>query len=302
MMPWIRQPAVFVRACIVGLASAGLGLVLALAGLKIWGFFVGAAALAPTVRWVTIPMGIGVHRRPQEVEPDSARRPPDPAVAGHWRVEKQIAAGIERGERHRGTSTPLRVLFWGNEPPVIRKALEADGIDVVGEATSRDLLFALVPRQQPNLVLLDLDMSDLSGHEGVAEIRRSWPEIRTVVLSAYDDRASIDSALVAGASAYLLKSVSPLDVPRVLRLATGLDPFIVPGAQASPAAAPQLTEREQAILRAVASGLTTKAISNDLSLSERTVKFHLTKIYRKLGVRDKRWEGRGVYYIGRAES
>jgi DNA-binding NarL/FixJ family response regulator len=115
-----------------------------------------------------------------------------------------------------------------------------------------------------------------------------------VILSANEDRSTIDAALIAGASAYVVKSVSPVDLPGALRQAASGAIFHAPSprARASAPAAQDpspatLTERERAILQAVAGGLTTKAISEELWLSQHTVKFHLTNIYRKLGVANR---------------
>jgi DNA-binding NarL/FixJ family response regulator len=136
-------------------------------------------------------------------------------------------------------------------------------------------------------------MPGVGGLECVAELKRCRPEVKTVVISASDDRASIDSALLAGASAYILKSVSPMDIPSVLRQASAGAVYHVPSAPLPSngdllaASGPDLTPRETTILMAVAGGLTTKAISQDLWLSEHTVKFHLTNIYRKLGVSNR---------------
>jgi DNA-binding NarL/FixJ family response regulator len=191
----------------------------------------------------------------------------------------------------------LKVLIADDHPLMlqgIRRALEAsEGIDVVGEARSGEELLALVERRKPDLVLMDLHMPGLDGLECVAELRRCWPEVKTVMISASDDRASIDAALLAGASAYILKSVSPMEIPAVLRQASAGVVYHAPsaahpriGAQ-PPADGPELTPRETTILTAVASGSTTKAISEELWLSEHTVKFHLTNIYRKLGVSNR---------------
>ena len=194
-------------------------------------------------------------------------------------------------------AAPLKVLIADDHPLIlqgIRRMLEAsDGIEVVGEARSGEELLALVERRKPHLVLLDLRMPGLGGLECIAEIKRAWPEIKTVALSACEDRASIDAALLAGASAYMVKSVSPMDIPSVLRQASTGAVYHAPSAapargneQTAPSG-PGLTPREVAILTAIAAGLTTKAISQDLWLSEHTVKFHLTNIYRKLGVANR---------------
>ncbi|MEA2141057.1 MAG: hypothetical protein QOC91_1156 [Solirubrobacteraceae bacterium] len=191
----------------------------------------------------------------------------------------------------------LKVLIADDHPLMlhgIRRALDgSEGIEVVGEARSGEELLALVERRMPDLVLLDLHMPGMGGIECIGEIKRSWPDVKAVVISASDDRCSIDAALLAGASAYILKSVSPVDIPSVLRQASTGAVYHVPATPSPRSAAPQaptgpeLTPRERTILTAVADGLTTKAISQDLWLSEHTVKFHLTNIYRKLGVSNR---------------
>ena len=190
----------------------------------------------------------------------------------------------------------LKVLIADDHPLMlqgIRRALEAsENIEIVGEARSGEEVLALVERRKPDLVLLDLHMPGLGGLGCVAELKRSCPELKTVVISASDDRVSIDAALLAGASAYILKSVSPMDIPSVLRQASTGAVYHVPSAaprsdERATAGGPELTPRETTILMAVADGLTTKAISQDLWLSEHTVKFHLTNIYRKLGVSNR---------------
>jgi DNA-binding NarL/FixJ family response regulator len=194
---------------------------------------------------------------------------------------------------------PLKVLIADDHPLVlngIRRALDGnDDIDVIGEARSGEELLALADRRKPDLVLVDLNMPGMGGLECVSELSRTHPEIKAVVISAYDDRGTIDSALHAGAAAYMVKSVSPLDVASTLRQVACGGVFHAPSAAAPTAAEPasvgkgpcELTAREHAILQAVASGLTTKAISQELWLSEHTVKFHLTNIYRKLGVSNR---------------
>lgn len=189
----------------------------------------------------------------------------------------------------------LKVLVADDHPLILqglRRTLEAcDDIDVVGEARSGPELLALVERRRPDVVLLDLRMPGADGIECVTEIKRSSPEIKAVILSASEDRPSIESAKRAGASAYVLKSVSSVDVPALLRqVAAGYTLFQEPSDAGDAGARdgePALTERELTILTAVASGKTTKAISAELWVSEHTIKFHLTNIYRKLGVSNR---------------
>jgi DNA-binding NarL/FixJ family response regulator len=185
----------------------------------------------------------------------------------------------------------LKVLVADDHPLILqglRRTLEAcDDIDVVGEARSGTELVGLVERRRPDVVLLDLRMPGLDGVECVKQIKQSSPEVKAVVLSACDDRPSIESAQRAGASAYVLKSVSSIDIPALLRqVAAGYTLFQTPNDAdpADAADAADLTERELTVLAAIASGMTTKAISSELWISEHTIKFHLTNIYRKLGV------------------
>ncbi len=191
----------------------------------------------------------------------------------------------------------IKVLIADDHPLIIagiRRTIEhADDMEVVGEARTGAELMQLVARRMPDLVLMDLKMPQTNGVEAIQTIRERWPEIKTVVLSACDDRATIDEALRAGASAYVLKSAHTVDIASVLRQASSGAVFHAPASAPAPGsstetpARPALTERERSILSAVASGLTTAAISRDLWISEHTIKFHLTNIYRKLGVANR---------------
>ncbi|MGA2012980.1 MAG: response regulator transcription factor [Solirubrobacteraceae bacterium] len=194
------------------------------------------------------------------------------------------------------TSDGIKILIADDHPLIIagiRRTIEhCEDMDVVGEAHSGPELMQLVERRRPDIVLMDLRMPGVSGVEAIERIRHRWPQIKTIVLSACDDRAVIDAALIAGASAYVLKSAHTVDIASVLRQASSGAVFHATSAPSRPTPAPVpgepvLTERERSILTAVASGLTTAAISRDLWISEHTIKFHLTNIYRKLGVANR---------------
>jgi DNA-binding NarL/FixJ family response regulator len=203
----------------------------------------------------------------------------------------------------------LKVLVADDHPLIVqglRRALEAcDDIEVVGEARSGAEVLPLVERRNPDIVLLDLRMPKMDGVECITAIKQSQPQVKAVVLSGSEDRGSIDAAIAAGASAYVLKSVSSLDVPALLRqVAAGYTLFHAPKDDGDESDAEgnapgaELTERELTILAAVAGGLTTKAISAELWVSEHTVKFHLTNIYRKLGVSNRSGAVRYAYEHG----
>jgi DNA-binding NarL/FixJ family response regulator len=196
----------------------------------------------------------------------------------------------------RRDKAPLQILIADDQPLMlagIRTTLErSEEIEVVGEARSGPEVLHSVERRRPQLVLMDPRMPGSSGFECIEKITEGWPDVKVVVLSADEDRGSIEGALSAGASAYILKSVNPADIASVLRqTASGSVFHAVAGSHGRTAPSvpesPVLTEREREILDAVASGRTTAQISQELWVSEHTVKFHLTNVYRKLGVTNR---------------
>jgi DNA-binding NarL/FixJ family response regulator len=207
-----------------------------------------------------------------------------------------MSAVAEHSYNESGTAPPgqLKVLIADDHPLIIagiRRMIEHhNDIQVVGEAHSGPELTQLIERRRPDIVLMDLRMPGVAGVQMIELIRERWPETKAIVLSACDDRPTIDAALRAGANAYVLKSARTVDIVAVLRQASSGAVFHAPTAALTrpgapeASAAPSLTNRERSILSAVASGMTTAAISRDLWISQHTIKFHLTNIYRKLGV------------------
>jgi len=203
---------------------------------------------------------------------------------------------IDESEACEPEQLALTVVIADDHPLILaglRRAFEReDDIEVVGEARTGLQLIAMIERRSPDLVLLDLNMPGLDGIACVERISSQWPLIKTVILSACDDRAAIDEVLEAGACSYIVKSVASVDVAAVLRQAHNGVVYHAP-APAPPdrhargGVESALTEREAAILAAIADGLTTRAISQQLWVSQHTVKFHLTNIYRKLGVSNR---------------
>jgi DNA-binding NarL/FixJ family response regulator len=191
----------------------------------------------------------------------------------------------------------VKVLIADDHPLIIagiRRTIEhVEDMEVVGEARSGPELMQLIARRRPDLVLMDLKMPGVAGVDAILHIRQRWPEVKTVVLSACDDRPTIDQALQAGARAYVLKSAHTVDIASVLRQTSVGAVFHAPSGPPAVTGAPDpaptrtLTDRERSILSAVATGLTTSAISRELWISEHTIKFHLTNIYRKLGVANR---------------
>ena len=184
----------------------------------------------------------------------------------------------------------------------IKRALEdSSDFEVVGEASSGSQVLPLVARTKPDLVLLDLRMPGADGLTCLTRIRKQHPNVKVVVLSVSTDEQLIQTVLKRGASAYIVKSINPIDLPSALRQAvegTVYSAIGLPEAGENPARAAGLTERETAILSAVARGLSNDAIGKELWVAEQTVKFHLTNIYRKLGVSNRTEATRYAYEHG----
>ena len=200
----------------------------------------------------------------------------------------------------------IKVLIADDHPLILqglRRALDdCDDIEVVGEARAGNEVPPLVERRAPDVVLMDLRMPGLDGVECTRAVKAADPGVKCIVLTASEEPGTIDAAIEAGASGYVLKSVSAVDVPAVVRqVAAGYTMFHRPTGgpgDGEPDDSPQLTDRERTILAAVADGKTTKAISTELWVSEHTVKFHLTNIYRKLGVTNRSGAVRYAYQHG----
>lgn len=189
---------------------------------------------------------------------------------------------------------------------VMQRALASSPeIEIVGEAQSGTQVLPLSRRLQPDVVLLDVDLPGLDGFGCLELLRRNLPDIRVVMLSSSSDTAHVSGALRRGASAYVVKSINPIDLAAALRQVvegTVFTAVVVPGATSDAAGAAGLTEKEVEILRGVANGLSNREIGRTLWVTEQTVKFHLTNVYRKLQVANRTEAARAAYRLGLAES
>ena len=184
-----------------------------------------------------------------------------------------------------------RIVIADDHPLVlqgIRQILEeTHDMKVVGQASSGTEALSLIARTDPHLVLMDIRMPGLDGLACLDRIRKKHPSVKVIMLSASTDEAQVTAALKRGATAYIVKNIDPIDLPSAIRQAHRQTVFQLVGEvleQNGNCAAPDLTERELTILSAMARGLSNQAISKELWVTEKTVKFHLTNIYRKLGV------------------
>jgi DNA-binding NarL/FixJ family response regulator len=186
----------------------------------------------------------------------------------------------------------------------VRRALaEAEDFEIVGEVSVGSGVVPAVRETNPNVVLLDMRMPELDGLTCLARLRKHDPTIAVVILSSYSDEDQIEAAREAGALGYIVKTVEPVDLAAVLRSALSGDPFAVWGHELSENAdstggAFALSERETAVLEAMARGLSNREIGRELWISEQTVKFHLRNVYRKLGVASRTEAARYAYRSG----
>ncbi len=198
----------------------------------------------------------------------------------------------------------LRVLIADDHPLFrhgVAGALQAAvDIEVVGEATTGDEAMTLAERLQPDVVLMDIQMPGTNGIEATRAIVRTSPQIRVLVLTMFQDDASVFTAMRAGARGYVLKDAEKEDILRAVRavgrgeaifspaVATRVLSFFAATSRTAPKEAfPALTEREREILQLLAEGRTNLAIANELMLSPKTVANYLSNIFSKLQVADR---------------
>jgi len=169
-----------------------------------------------------------------------------------------------------------------------------DDIELVGEAANGAEAVEQARRTEPDVVLMDLDMPVLDGIEATRQVLAERPDTAVIVLTAFSDRPRISGALEAGARGYLLKDVDAEGVAEGIRAAargeSPLDPRAartILDARSEPDPLAALSDREREVLGLLVEGLPNKLIARRLEISEKTVKSHLTQIFRELGVTDR---------------
>lgn len=194
----------------------------------------------------------------------------------------------------------IRVVLTDDHPVVrsgIRNMLEeAADIVVEGEAGDGKEALRLVEELSPDVLLLDMEMPGLSGVEVARQLQEAGSSVKVLALSAYDDEHYIRGLLSNGAAGYLTKEEAMDTIVEAVRgIASGEEGWLSRRAAASVAAwtrsdeptREDLTDREVEVLDLVAKGWTSARIANELNISERTVRFHLSNVYGKLGVNSR---------------
>ncbi len=184
---------------------------------------------------------------------------------------------------------------------VVRAGLEQliatfDGIEVVASAAGGEEALAAIAEHGADVLLMDLEMPSPDGIETTRRIRETGGEVAVVILTSFSDRARILEALDAGAIGYLLKDATPNELESGIRAAArGESPLHPRAASAllSAGVRPEagggagLSVREREVLALVVEGLPNKLIARRLEISEKTVKAHLTSVFRTIGVDDR---------------
>jgi DNA-binding NarL/FixJ family response regulator len=199
---------------------------------------------------------------------------------------------------------PLRVLI-ADDHPLFRHGIHAlldaaPDCEVVGEATTGDEAVAMATALQPDVILMDVQMPGVNGIEATRRIVRESPHIRILIITMFEDDASVFTAMRAGARGYVLKDAEKAEMLRAIHavgsgeaifspaIATRLiDFFSAPKPATAPDAFPDLTEREREILDLIAQGKSNADIAGQLVLSPNTVRNYVSNIFSKLQVADR---------------
>ena len=186
----------------------------------------------------------------------------------------------------------------------IMSALGEDtSFELVGETDSGPRLLPRIAQTQPDLVLVDLNLPGIDAQTSLTRIRLQHPNVQVIGLASSPNVDQMHSACAHGARGVILKSISPADLGSAIRQIVDGTTFTALGGAAfvsDPADDAGLTGREQEILEALGQGLANKQIASRLFVTEQTVKFHLTNIYRKLGLTNRTAAARWAYAHGLA--
>ena len=194
---------------------------------------------------------------------------------------------------------PIRV-FLLDDHEIVRRGIAdliatAPGIEVVGEAGTVAQAMARIPACRPDVAVLDARLPDGSGIDVCRDVRSQHPETRCLILTSYDDDDALFSAVMAGASGYLLKQIRSASLTEAIRaVAAGqslLDPSMTSKLLERLRRPPEpdsrlsgLTERERDILDLIAGGLSNREIGDRLFLAEKTVKNYVSSLLAKLNL------------------
>ncbi len=197
-----------------------------------------------------------------------------------------------------------RIFVVEDQPQLLKNLVKVLGtfpeLEVVGTSQEGEAAVEEIVRVRPQLVLLDLELPGINGIQVTQRVKRRAPEVEILILTSFDDEQKVYEAIQAGASGYLVKRVGPekirSGIKEVMEGGTVLEPIIArrfwnyfQSVQAKPAPDKKpdnpwsLTPMEFEVLRYVAKGLSNAEVGQVMTLERRTVRTHLSHIYRKMG-------------------
>lgn len=202
-----------------------------------------------------------------------------------------------------------------DDHPLVRQSIvkivdAQDGFEVIGEAARADEVFDLVARKEAELVLLDVALPGVDGIELAERLKKQSPHLRIILLTMHEDDGTLRRAMSVGVDGYVPKTAPTDEVIQALGVVSQGGSFLSPGVARrmmdlasgrgiEPAAT--LTEREMEILQYLAKGFRSQEIADELYLSVKTVKNHLTNVYAKLNVETAAQAVAEAYRLGLAQ-
>ena len=193
-------------------------------------------------------------------------------------------------------------IIIADDIPILRQGLEAvlrqDGeLEVVGCASDGREAFELCGQLHPDVVLMDMRMPQFDGQYGTQKIKESFPEIKVLVLTTFDDEETVKKAVSSGADGYILKEMDNSQIINSVKAVSGgvnvfcanIFSSIKQNIAAKPASAPEkpLTERERELMTLIAEGCDNKEIAARLFLAEGTVRNNISRLLEKLSLKDR---------------
>jgi len=196
-------------------------------------------------------------------------------------------------------SNPIRVLIV-DDHPMVRGGLKEfifayEWMDAVGEAQNGVEAVEFCARQDVDVVLMDMVMPLMDGGEATRRILALGKPVKVIILTSFHEQDLVQQALRAGATSYLLKNVTAAELAEAIRAASGGFSTLAPEATRAlvhsdphnPGPGFDLTDREREVLALLVKGLSNQEISNNLHISMATVKYHLTRLFSKLGAKNR---------------
>lgn len=186
---------------------------------------------------------------------------------------------------------PIRLLLVDDHPVVregLRSCLRHPRLKIVGEAATGEEALRQTVRLKPDLVLMDINLPDITGLEAAARLRKLLPATRVLFLSMLDGREYVAQVAQSGASGYVLKEAGPAELVQAIEAVHRGEAYFSPSVAAAmlaaltPAGTVELSARERAVLAAIARGESSKEIGRRLALSPNTVRTYRARLRRKL--------------------